>query len=299
MATEYPASNISGVGLATFAHSVAALTNGAISVLPAFDNELKIPSGDMVQATQDMRVDGGDAFAGPLEVTDPIFGLASLPFVVQSIEAARVVNARARPLYEAALAARGLKLLYVTIWPSTGLWSTKRLADVKDLQTLSVRTYDRNSREVFQSAGARADYLPFNEVIAKVKAYELNAILTSGDGGAGRELWEEFRHFTAINYAVPISLTFVRTNNFEALPQPHRAAVLSAASYTESSQYALLDTRVSENYARMRANGVTITDFPPSDLQYALKRGAAAAIAAWKQKVTASAIAIVDDAMRS
>ena len=36
-------------------------------------------------------------------------------------------NGRARPLYEAALAAQGLKLLYVTIWPATGLWSERAL----------------------------------------------------------------------------------------------------------------------------------------------------------------------------
>ena len=297
MATEYPASNISGVGLTTFASLVAARTNGAVVVMPALDNQLKITSGDMIRAAQENRVAGGDAFAGPLEATDPIFGLASLPFVVQSMEAARAVNTWARPLYEAALATRGLKLLYVTIWPSTGLWSTKPLGDAADLRTLSVRTYDYNSAEVFRSVGAKADYLSFDKAIAKLKAHELNAILTSGDGGAGRNLWEELRQFTAINYAIPISLAFVRSDSFEALPPQQQEAVLAAAADTEGRQFALLGTRVTENYSHMRENGVSIVDPAPSDLLNALKRAAAAPIAAWKQKVPAPAAAVVEEAV--
>jgi transposase len=141
--------------------------------------------GYNVQSAVDTnRIAGGDAFAGPLEASDPVFGLSSLPFVVQSVDSARAVNARARPLYERALAARRLKLLYVTIWPSTGIWSDQPLKNVEDLRALSVRTYDYNSAEVMRTVGATAEYLPFNEAIAKVKEHKLNAILTSGDGGA-------------------------------------------------------------------------------------------------------------------
>ncbi len=298
MATEYPASNISGVGLTTFARSVAQRTNGAVTIAPALDNELKISSGDMVRAAQDERIAGGDAFAGPLEATDPIFGLASLPFVVQSVEAARAVNARARPLYEAALAKRGLKLLYETIWPSTGLWTAQPLANASDLRTISARSYDYNSAEVLRAAGAKAAYLPFNEAIAKLKTHELNAILTSGDGGAGRRLWDELRHFTSINYAIPISITFIRTDAFEALPQQQREEVLAAAADTEASQFALLGSRVAENYARMRENGVIIAEPAPASVLATLKQGAAAPIEAWKRKVSTAAVAIVDDAMQ-
>jgi TRAP-type C4-dicarboxylate transport system substrate-binding protein len=96
MATEYPESNISGVGLTTFGKLLASNTHGYLTTVNAFDNEMKVSSGEMLRAAQDNRIAGGDAFAGPLEASDPIFGLSSLPFVVQSIDSARAVNARAR-----------------------------------------------------------------------------------------------------------------------------------------------------------------------------------------------------------
>src|SRR3954452_3212705 len=127
MTTEYPENNISGIGLVTFGKLLSAKTLGTLTTVIAFDNELKISSREMPQAMQDRRIDGGDAFAAPLESFDPIFGLSALPFVVQSVETAKAVNAKARPLYERALASRGMKLLYVTIWPATGIWSDQPL----------------------------------------------------------------------------------------------------------------------------------------------------------------------------
>src|SRR5207253_4167362 len=97
MATEYPQSNISGIGLATFSKLVSAYTDGRITATIAYDNELKITSAEMPRAVQELRIAGGDAFAGALAALDPMFGLPSLPFVVQSVDVARSVHARARP----------------------------------------------------------------------------------------------------------------------------------------------------------------------------------------------------------
>jgi len=121
---------------------------------------------------------------------------------VQSVDAARAVNARARALYEKTLEARGLKLLYMTIWPSTGVWSDRPLSSADDLRTMAVRTYDYNSAEVMRAVGATAEYLPFKRGDCELRDHRLNAILTSGDGGAGRKLWDYLPYFTPINYAI-------------------------------------------------------------------------------------------------
>lgn len=53
MTTEYPETNISGIGLTTFADRVAARTSGFVTVTNAFDNQLKISSGEMPRAALD------------------------------------------------------------------------------------------------------------------------------------------------------------------------------------------------------------------------------------------------------
>ncbi|WP_063682975.1 TRAP transporter substrate-binding protein [Bradyrhizobium stylosanthis] len=293
MTTEYPQNNISGIGLTTFADRVAARTNGFVTVANAFDNELKISSGEMPRAAMDGRIAGGDAFAGALSGLDPVFGLSTLPFVVQSVDLARATNARARPLYEKAFAARGLKLLYLTIWPATGLWSHHALAGADDLAKLDLRAYDANSNAVMRAAGANAQFLPMDKALAGLKDHQLNAFLTSGDGGAGRKLWDFLPHFTAINYAMPVSIAFVRNEDFAALSEPMQREVLAAAAETEERQFALLAHRTAENYARMRENGVSIVEPAPQSLVAALRGAASGTITAWEAQAGPDAAAIV------
>ncbi|WP_377830551.1 TRAP transporter substrate-binding protein [Bradyrhizobium lupini] len=294
MTTEYPENNISGIGLATFASRVSDRTHGFVTVTNAFDNQLKINSGEMPRAALDGRIAGGDAFAGALSGLDPVLGLSTLPFLVQSVDLARATNLRARPLYEKALAARGLKLLYVTIWPATGLWSEQSLDGADDLPKLNLRTYDANSTEVMRAAGANAQFLPMDAALAGLREHRLNAFLTSGDGGAGRKLWDFLPHFTAINYAMPISIAFVRSDAFAELSEPMQREVLAAAAETEQSQLALLSHRTIENYARMRDNGVHIAEPAPASLVTELRKAATGAITAWETRAGAEATAIVE-----
>lgn len=298
MVTEYPQSNISGTGLATFAKLLTARTDGLVTATIAFDNEAKITSPEMPRAAQDGRITGGDAFGGALSAYDAVFGLSTLPFVMQSAEVARAVNTRARPLYEAALRAQGLRLLYLTIWPATGLWTEQPLHGAGDLAKLNLRTYDDSSTAVMRRAGAAAEFEPLNEAVAGLKTHKLNAFLTSGDGGAGRKLWDYLPYFTAISYAIPVSFAFVRSADFDALPEPVQREVMAAAAETEQSQFDLLANRTAENYARMRANGVSIIEPAPVGLIAALRDAAQEPIAAWKAKTSPEAIEIADWAMK-
>jgi TRAP-type C4-dicarboxylate transport system substrate-binding protein len=298
MTTEYPQNSVSGIGLVSFAKRVSDRIGGQLSVTAAFDNQLKISSSEMPRAASEGRITGGDAFAGALSGLDAVFGLSTLPFVVPSVDVARAVNARARPLYEQALRAQGLKLLYLTIWPPTGLWSDRPLGDVAALQQLSMRTYDDSSADVMRAAGSTAEFLPMGAAMDGLKARKLNAFLTSGDGGVGRKLWDYLPYFTAIHYAMPVTLAFVRSDAFDALPAEMQKQVLAAAAETEQSQFELLGNRTAENYARMRESGVTITEPAPAAVAVALRAAASAPVAAWKARAGSEAVAIIDWAIK-
>src|ERR1700758_4782997 len=56
MATEYPASNISGIGLTTFGQLVSSYTSGFVTTTNSLDNELKISSERMLYAAQERRI---------------------------------------------------------------------------------------------------------------------------------------------------------------------------------------------------------------------------------------------------
>src|SRR5476651_1232598 len=82
MATEYPASTVSGEGIAFFATRVVEESQGHLTVMPSYDAALGLKSAEIVAAIRDKKLDAGCAFGGALGKIDPLFLLSSLPFEI-------------------------------------------------------------------------------------------------------------------------------------------------------------------------------------------------------------------------
>jgi len=281
MPTEYPQSTMSGLGVTTFAERVAEFSKGKLQIKPSFDAAAGIRSAGMLAAIAEGRVQAGDALAGALEAEDAIFALPTLPFLVTSIADARRLADLARPQLAAVLQKKGLRLLYLTPWPPSGIWSKAPLTTPSELSGLSIRTYDKISSEVFASVGAKAAPISFADTMPKLVDGSINAVLSSGDGGAGRKLWEYLAYFSEITYSLPLSVASVNQALYDGLHPDLREAVDAAGRQTEAELWLALSTRLQENYQRMRQNGVTIDSSPAPAMVQALQSGAAAAQRAW------------------
>jgi TRAP-type C4-dicarboxylate transport system substrate-binding protein len=277
-ATEYPAGAMPAEALVRLAEAARPLR-----IEPVFDAPQGVRSAAMPRAVAEGKFAIGDAFAGALGGLDPIFLLSSLPFLATSSAEAKRLLAAARPAYLAALETLGVTLLHVTPWPPTGIWSRRPIAAPDDLRGLRVRTYDATGTTTFSALGAVAEQLSFQAVAARLADGSLDAVLSSGDGGAGRRLWEHLPHFCEIGYAMPVSVAFGDPAKLRLLGEADRAALERAATRTESGLWSLLETRVAANQAQMRANGVTIAA-PGAELLAALKQAGAAAVAEWEAK---------------
>ncbi len=222
--TEYPATSMPGEGIKVFADAVTAETRGQIVAKPSFDAALGLKSADMIKAVQERRVVAADAFAGALGKDHQVFLLSSLPFLATTIAEARQLYDVARPTYDRTLAGFGQKLLFSTPWPASGVWAKKPIVAPADLSGLAIRTYDATSTTVMKASGAEALQLSFADAMPKLRDGSVNAVLSSGDGGAGRRLWEVLPHFTEINYAMPLSLVTVNSAVFDfAARRPARS----------------------------------------------------------------------------
>jgi TRAP-type transport system periplasmic protein len=284
IATEYPANAMPGEGIALFAKLVTERSGGRLTITPSFDAAKGIKSADMVAAVQARRIQAGDAFGGALGPVHPLLSLSSLPFLVATLDDAARLAEISRPAYARVFGSLGQRLLYTTPWPASGIWSKAALTSEADVSQLSIRTYDATSSTVFSAAGAKALNISFADAMAKLKDGTVDAVLSSGDGGAGRRLWDFTPHFTAVNYALPLSFATLNSGEYEALPRDLQRVVDDAAAETERRQWTAIRTRLEENYARMRANGVTISDPAPADVTEALTRASQAAIAEWRRQ---------------
>lgn len=292
--TEYPATSLPGEGIAFFAQ---AATSGDLTVTAGFDAPGGLRSAAMPRAVADGVVAAADAFGGAMAPAMPLLGIFALPFLTASAEDARRLWALARVAVVELFSARGLRLLYVTPWPPAGIWSRNPILGAADLAGLKIRTFDATSTATFQAAGAMAEAISFADAMPRVRAGSIDAVLSSGDGGAGARLWESLPHFTRLDWAWPLSFAFCGNAPLSALTASAQVALGRAAQATETRQWRALDTRIAENAARMAAAGVRQIE-PDASLAAALRAAAGPVTEAWARSVGAAGSDLLDQAQR-
>ncbi len=300
MATEYPATTVSGEGIAFFADRLTKESSGRLAITPSYDAPGGLKSADIVAAIRDGRLAAGDSFSGALGRIDPLFALSSLPFVaIGPAEAHRLLDA-ARGLYASRFAREKQRLLYATPWPASGLWAKKPIVTPADLAGLPLRVYDSTGLALFAAAGARPANLSFADVMPRIVDGSIEAVLSSGDGGAGRKLWDYLPFFTEIGYAMPLSFATLGQPLYDGLPADLRAIVDGSAQATQTWLWELLTRRIEENHARLEGNKVTIVanDAVTPALRAELAHAASSAIETWKREAGPEAAAVLDAARR-
>ena len=294
LANEYPATSLPGEGDEYFAKEVADLTEGHLSIVTMPDAKLGYKSRDQLFAVEQGKVAMADTFGGALGDEEAVFALSSLPFAAAGVAGARALYDAAKPSYEAAFARHRQKLLYTTPWPPSGLWTKVPVDTLPAIAALHIRTYDRAGTQVFARMGAKASVVSFADLGPKLASGEIDAVLSSGDGGAGRKLWEYLPRFTQIDYAIPLSFTTVSLERWEALDPEVRAAVEEAGRRTEERQWKALDDRLEKNYARMREHGMTIDTAVSPALAARLRAEGAIAMRDWAARVGPEAREILE-----
>ena len=58
----------------------------------------------------------------------------------------------------------------------------------------------------------------FADVLPRIVDGSIEAVLSSGDGGAGRKLWDYLPYFTEIGYAMPLSFGKLSQPLYDGLP---------------------------------------------------------------------------------
>jgi TRAP-type C4-dicarboxylate transport system substrate-binding protein len=293
LSEEYPASSIPGEGDTMFAALLREKSAGLIMVEPKFDAALGWRSKQTLDAVASGAVPLGDMYAGALGEAEPLFLLPSLPFLAAGIDEARKLYDAARPAYESVLARHDQKLLFASLWPPSGIWAKRPVTDEAALKGLRIRTFDVTATETFRALGAAPALISFADALPRLRAGELDAVLSSGDGGAGAKLWEILPHFAAIDYAMPLSFATIGLTAWNALPPDLQRAVMDAAGETEARQWRAMHGRVGANYERMRANGVAIAETIDPALAARLRQAGAMVVEEWAARIGGEGAAIL------
>ncbi|MGZ2744494.1 TRAP transporter substrate-binding protein DctP [Burkholderia stagnalis] len=270
VATSYPSDTVSGHAAVDFARFLNATTHPQHHAAPIFNT--KIVPAALISAPN--SVPFALLFASDLSDAERILGLSIRPYEVKSVAEAREMARLATPAYRIALEHHGLVLLAVIPWPPTGLWSRGQISSPENFAGMRIRTYDQSSKRVMEALGAQVVSLPIQEAFDQINRGALDAVMSSGDGAAGRAYAELLRNFTALQYAFPVSFLVARKPFLDGLTASERRAVLDAGIQTEHLAWQRLPDRMRKNYQEMDDLGVNVKDPVPKPVLDAVQRAA-------------------------
>jgi TRAP-type C4-dicarboxylate transport system substrate-binding protein len=246
------------VNAQNFAKRAGEVTKGQVVMTVHPGGALGIKANESLRAVEDGTVAMAE-YAAFQNVGDlPLLGIESLPFLVDDYEQLKVMHSFARPAWEAALAKRGQKVLYVVPWPSQNFFTKKPIRTMDDLKGVRMRTYDRNTAEMVSKLGMVPQQMNNPDIVPALASGRLDAVMTSGTTAAAQKYWEFLKHTYNTNHLWASNLMVVNLNAWNKLSPENRAAIEKLAREMEPEFWKVSEGEHTKRMAQLKENGMTV-----------------------------------------
>jgi TRAP-type C4-dicarboxylate transport system substrate-binding protein len=188
----------------------------------------------------------------------PLLGIESLPFLIDDYQQLKVMHSFVRPAWEAALAKRGQKVLYVVPWPSQNFFTKKPVKTMDDLKGVRMRTYDRNTAEMVSKLGMVPQQMNNPDIVPALASGRLDAVMTSGTTAAAQKYWEFLKHTYNTNHLWASNLMVINLGAWNKLSPENRAAIEKLAKEMEPEFWKVSEGEHAQRMAQLKQNGMTV-----------------------------------------
>lgn len=285
LANAYGAKTLHVEGNQVFAEALKEASKGGIQITVHSGGALGFKSVDHFDAVSDGAVEIADTPGGFLGGIDPLMTLSSLPFLVKSVEEAKLLKEIAFPEYEKVFDKAGQKLLYASPWPASGIWAKMPVTSAEKLKGLKIRTYDPGGTKTFQKIGAAPIQLAWGDVAPQLATGGISAVLTSAEGGVAQKFVEHTSYFTEINYALPLNFVHMNKEVYDSLSDDMRKAVDTAAKKASMRNWQEVIGRTQRNYDLVKKDGGTVVTTEAAAVLGNLSEAGADVTDEWLSKV--------------
>ena len=241
-----------------FAEQAKEATKGQVVIAVHPGGALGVKANESLRAVEDGVVPMAE-YAAFQNVGDlPLLGIESLPFLVDDYDQLRVMHSFARPAWEAALAKRGQKVLYIVPWPSQNFFTKKPIKGFDDLKGVRMRTYDRNTAEMVSKLGMVPLQMNNPDIVPSLASGKLDAVMTSGTTAAAQKYWEFLKHTYNTNHLWASNLMVVNLAAWNKLSPESRAALEKLARDMEPGFWEVSKAEHVQRMAQLKQNGMTV-----------------------------------------
>lgn len=295
LSNEYSATSIHGVGDTRFSELVDKYSQGEVEVVVHYGGALGYKSADHFDAVAEGALEIADTYGGALGGIDPIFLVSSLPFLLTSVDEAKVLYDESVSEFNKVFEENDQILLYASPWPPSGIWASEAKDSVSSIKNTKIRTYDKNGTLAFNELGASAVRLSWADVVPAVSTNAIEAVLTSAEGGVSSGFWEYFDTFTNIyNYAIPLNFVHMSKDVFDGLTEKQKQAILKASEETREQNWMAVAERLKKTYKDLEQNNVKVVESSNDDYKLALQAAGEAALSEWLESTGDRGKQIID-----
>lgn len=258
----WPPANHHTVGLEDFAKKVKEATQGKVELLVQSGGALGYKGPELLKIVRDGLVPVSDMLTSGVAGDEPLFGVVTLPFLIQSFQEGKMLNDIARPYFDKAAEKWNQKILYIAPWPAAGFWTKKEIKSVTDMKGIKMRTYDKNGALVVQAVGGTPYPLPFSEVYSALATGVIDSVLTSTPTAVDAKFWEVLKYYVPANVTMATNLVTVNLKEFSKLDKGTQDALVKAGREMEELMWAKVAQLDRDMEATSNKNG--ILTIPPS-----------------------------------
>ncbi len=257
----WPPANHHSVGLEEFAANVGEATDGKVNIRVQTGGALGYSGPELLRVVRDGLVPVTDMLTSGVAGDEPLFGIVTLPFLIQNFEEGRILSDIARPYFdEAAESKWNQKILYIAPWPAAGIWSKEPVNSIEDLTGLKTRTYDENGALFMEAVGATPYALPFSEVYSSLATGVIDSVLTSTPTAVDGSFWEVLSYYAPVNMTMATNLVTVNLEEFNRLDAETQQILIELGQQMEDEMWAKVAVLDEEMEAISNENGIeTVT----------------------------------------
>lgn len=265
----YGSNTFQAQNLQAFATEVDKVTGGKLKIIVHPGASL-YKANEIKRAVQSGQTQIGEFILSGAANENALFGIDSIPFLATSYEEARRLSNASQPQLERLLDSQGMKLLYTVPWPGQSLYSRTPVKTLADLKGTKMRAYNPATTRIAELIGAQPVTIQLAELPQALATGTVDNFLTSSASGVDSKLYEQAKHFYAVNAWLPRNALVVNKKAFEALDATTRDQVVKIAAEAGERGWRTSEQKDGEYLKELAAKGMTV-DLTSASLKRELK----------------------------
>jgi TRAP-type transport system periplasmic protein len=273
MPTGYPTNNFHTENVRQFAKDVETRTNGKLKIT-VHDNGSLFKQNEIKRAVQTGQAQIGEFLLPALSNEDSLFGIDSIPFLTDGYASASKLWTITQPLIDTRFDKMGMKVMYAVPWPAQGLYSKKAINSAADLKGSKWRAYSPQTNRIGELLGAQPVTIQAAELAQALATGMVETHMTSGATGADIKVWDSMgkgANFYDAKAWMPKNIVVVNKKALEALDEPTRKIVMTAAEEAQQRGWKASQAKTDETLKALTTNGMNVVP-PTAGLQADLKK---------------------------